>query len=708
MRESTELDCRWIACAIASCSKDTDPAAAKRRPAVLVRRSLPIVSPQGKSGDGRLERGSVDFGGNSDDISGTLRLHGRQFSFAVGDAPQPPLAVTIAFALWAVVWSFPWHLNLPPLTQRDAGFTPYAHRFFAEGRPWGTDTLHTSGIWGFLRFPFYDADTFSLFVLCHLLLAVLIGWYFAVSGARLPRWRTVYWGVAAALLPMLGMSDDARWYVPVFALLEWRNRAQDARDPLAVGLALAVALGLHTKGNFLIAAILLVSSLLVCDLMERRRPRTVAFIVCFALVLLLLGGGDLPGFGRHLLHVFESTSAYSTVFSLSYSPVMPALFLIAVMLASAARALAVEHRWQWPLASVYALLLFFLYKGAFVREDAVHVSRTVTAFVLIVATGAVARLSSGEGTQDARRRRTVLGLEGAALLLSLSPLIHGDVRGRLEHDVSTHLAALPSFLTSSSEEKARANEANFVRIRRADPLRAVDGSIAAVGTYQVPMLAHGLRPETIPIIAHYEVWTPRAAAQIDAYFSSAQAPKFVLRTSSYASAANELTLAQHYEPVSSGKHHVLLERRTEPLALTWHTVLEREVAWGESLAIPEEYRRSLLIAEVEVDPNLLGRVVGLLHHPAHVEMILTKTDGTESRIRINPALARDGIVVAGYEGSWYGLNRVFHRPRHPLLTQVESRVDAVTFRARTVGRDASALFGPAIRVRIRAATLHPR
>jgi len=610
--------------------------------------------------------------------------------------------------VWAFAWSFPWRLRPPAPELQDWAYTPYAHRFFAEGRPWGTDTLHTSGVWGFLRFPHYDADTFSMFALCHLFLASLIGWYFATTGAQLARHRWMYWGTAFALIPLLGMSDDARWYVPIFALLAWRSRGLSTRAhvPLVAGLALATALALHAKGNFLIATVLLMVGLLVCDFLQRRTPWPVVLVTFFAIVLLFVGGGDLLGFGRHVLHVFESVSAYSVVFSSGHALLMPALFLLAVVFASVARCLAVEQRWQWPLAVVYALLLFFLYKGAVVRQDPIHVARALTAFVLFVATEAVARLGAQESGAPAWRLRAGLGLDVLALCFVLLPLSEKDVRDRLKNDACSQVLELIASLTAPGEARELANEAGLAEVRRAVPLPEVDGSIAVVGTYQVPLLAHGLKPETIPVIAHYEVWSPRSAAMIDQYFESPLAPEFVLRTSNYESVSNELTLARHYDRFSAGKHHVMLKRRKDPLSVSWNTVIECDVGWDEPIAIPPEHRDSLLIAEVELESNALGRLVGFLLHPAHIQMVLSKPKKRSSRVRINPVLAREGVVVAGGGRSWDATAAALHGTRHGLLSEVESRVKAITFRGRIAGRDAAALFKPRIHVTIRAATFH--
>ena len=95
-------------------------------------------------------------------------------------------AIYTAMMGWGILWSFPWRFGLPFAAPMDAGYTLLAHTFFAQGRPWGTHTLHTSGVWGFLRFPFFDPGTFSLYVLVHIALGALIGWFFADRSLHLP------------------------------------------------------------------------------------------------------------------------------------------------------------------------------------------------------------------------------------------------------------------------------------------------------------------------------------------------------------------------------------------------------------------------------------------------------------------------------------------------------------------------------------------
>jgi len=107
-------------------------------------------------------------------------------------------AIYLAMMGWAILWSFPWKFQKTGILSTDVSFTPLAHTFFAQGRHWGADTLHTSGVWGFLRFPIFDPGMFSLFVFAHIALGALIGWFFAERSLYLPRHRWVLLLASAA------------------------------------------------------------------------------------------------------------------------------------------------------------------------------------------------------------------------------------------------------------------------------------------------------------------------------------------------------------------------------------------------------------------------------------------------------------------------------------------------------------------------------
>jgi len=638
-------------------------------------------------------------------------------------------AIYLAMMGWAVLWSVPWHLNPAAGLPTDLSFTPLAHVFFAQGRPWGASTLHTSGVWGFLRFSWYDPRTFPLFVFAHVALGAIIGWFFADRSLHLPRHRWVLLLTSAVLLPLLSTSDDARWYIPIFALLVMRtqDRSPGERSALVWALALAAALSVHAKGNLYIATAVVAAALLASDLYQRRKPWTVLLIVAFAVGLLYAGGGNLAGFGRYTIHVIESMRAYPEAFSQSNDAWAPALFLLAVACVSVARWLQTEHRWQWPLAIAFAVLLFLLYKGAYVRHDVVHVIRSLTTAVLVVGTETVAAICCWPSSTLPRGRAvSATGLAITALALFLAPLSDAFVREVLTRNMLAQPVEAVRLIKEGSKARHWRHERQMARIRRAAPLGDIDGSIATIGTYQTPLLAHHLHAETIPIIAHYEVWSPRTVAAMNRYLESDEAPRFLVRSANYASASNEITVARLYRTVFTAFYYTLLERRAEPLVASSRTLFDGTVRWGEPIDIPPEYWSSLLVADVRFQHSMAGRLVGFLHHPPHAQMVLERTDGGEAFVRMNSWISGHGVVVSAdtppptygvylhrrgvsvgtmpktiQEGYWGGSAQALHLARHRILTEVQSKVRRITFRARTLRGDASALFEPELHVRIR-------
>lgn len=644
------------------------------------------------------------------------------------------VAIYLAMIAWAILWSFPWRFSTPGGWPTDLSFTPLAHVFFAEGRPWGSHSLHTSGIWGFLRFPLYHPETFALFVGANVALGALIGWFFADRSFHLPRRQWALLLASVALLPMLAASDDARWYMPIFGLLVLRteDRSRGAPSMLVWALALGAALAFHTKGNLFIATSVVMCAMLAADLLQRRIPWTVLIFIASAVGLAYAGGADLNGFGRYTIHVLESTRAYPEAFSQSFSIWAPALFLLGVICAGIARCLQVEHRWQWPLALAYSLVLFLLYKGAFVREDAVHITRSLTAVLLVVGTETVAAICAEPSSAlPPWRTTTSAGLAIVSLWLFLSPLSDEHVRGILADEVAGRPVLAAGFVKISLEGHQSRLDRKLATIRESAPYLGVGGSVATIGTFQTLVWAHGLRSETLPVVAHYEVWSPRSAAAMDEYLQSDAAPRFLVRTASFASALNELSIARFYqETATRGFNYTLLERRTEPLLVSSRTLFEGAVGWDEPIEIPAEHWDSLLVVEVDFRQNLAGRLVSFLHHPPHAQMVLERTDGTEARVRLNSMLAQQGVVAAAdvphdeygghlqrrgvpgaktiQDGDWGGGADALHLARHAILSEISSNVRRITFSAETVGLEASALFDPELHVRIRVVSLSER
>jgi hypothetical protein len=119
-------------------------------------------------------------------------------------------AILLAGALWAIWLMVPWEPRIFGHEPRDSAYVIFSHIAFANGEPWGTVALHTSGPLGFLRFPFFYAPTYVWLLIGNAAIAAtaaLLLDYLATS--RLRSWARLPF-VAGAIW-VLALSDDGVW-----------------------------------------------------------------------------------------------------------------------------------------------------------------------------------------------------------------------------------------------------------------------------------------------------------------------------------------------------------------------------------------------------------------------------------------------------------------------------------------------------------------
>ncbi|MGH2368963.1 MAG: hypothetical protein ACRDI2_12255, partial [Chloroflexota bacterium] len=123
-------------------------------------------------------------------------------------------ALDITIRLCAILWSVwlmvPWDPTVFAQGPLDDSYTIFSHIAFAEGRPWGTDALHTSGPLGFLRFPFFFPPTYPLLLLGAAALGTTLALLLDAAARRsLPTGLRVAFVVAVTWI--LSFNDDAGW-----------------------------------------------------------------------------------------------------------------------------------------------------------------------------------------------------------------------------------------------------------------------------------------------------------------------------------------------------------------------------------------------------------------------------------------------------------------------------------------------------------------
>lgn len=136
-----------------------------------------------------------------------------------GASPRRSRLLDVTLSLCGVLWSVwllvPWVPRAFARGPRDGAYVIFSHIAFAEGEPWGSSALHTSGPLGFLLFPFFHRPTYVLLVLGNAAVAAAVALLlYHLAGLGMATWARLPFVAGATWA--FSLSDDAVW---LFALL---------------------------------------------------------------------------------------------------------------------------------------------------------------------------------------------------------------------------------------------------------------------------------------------------------------------------------------------------------------------------------------------------------------------------------------------------------------------------------------------------------
>jgi hypothetical protein len=296
-----------------------------------------------------------------------------------------------------------------------------------------------------------------------------------------------------------------------------------------------------------------------------------------------------------------------------------------------------------------AAYLFIMFKEGFVRHD-VH--------ALIGWSGlAVAAVVYPLSFRGARTVSSVLcsGVAVASILIvysgSLSVLL--TVRGRIERQFT--LAS--SFISDRQQQIARwqrAKEEAWARVRAAQELPRIDGSVDVIPSIQSSLLAYGLDYRPRYSFQEYQTFTARL---IEANRRSLieRGPNFLLfqpeAIDARFPAMAEGPLWPHilaaYEPVSDDGKLLLLRRRASPLEHVVGREASQTISFGRAIAVPNGPQ----FLRAKIKKTLLGRLVDVLFRPPIIQMRVGFADGTLRDYRIVLAIAEAGFLISPWVAS---------------------------------------------------------
>jgi len=189
----------------------------------------------------------------------------------------------------------------------------------------------------------------------------------------------------------------------------------------------------------------------------------------------------------------------------------------------------------------------------------------------------------------------------------------------------------------------------WARLREAQDIPHVDGSVDVIPSIQSSLLAYGLDYRPRYSFAGDATYTRRL---IEANRQSLieHGPDFLLFAPSpiddwfpaFAEGALWPDILRDYAPVSDDGKLLLLRRRPGPLANLLGPEVSRTISFGRAVAVPEGPQ----FLRVKIRKTLLGRLSAVLFHPPATWMVVGFDGGTVRGFRFVPAMAETGFLIS--------------------------------------------------------------
>ena len=602
-------------------------------------------------------------------------------------------------ALWTwgvalqMLWWFPWHLRVIK-TGLDNSFRYAQNELFVREAQFASDVLVQYGPYGFLKNDLYHPDT------VHLLLAVRVVLFvvFAALAARasnrlgLTFMRAGIW--IALLTAVVRFGEPFFLTLGLLAFLVFWLAGNDEERIIWSPVALVLALASLMQFTYALASVGLIGAIVLTVFIQWRSesphgrarlgwaPLVEAFVwpALFGLGVLFLwvaAGQDAGAVATFVDSRLQLTAAYS----MSHSLAGP-IWQVVVFDAAAAVFLAVFSVRETqrsgllavPVILVLGMLLILIHKHAFVRHDAGHAAYgAFGGFCLALVFGPF-MLRRAEGVGQ-RPRRTGPVLASLLLFLASALLITYDA----EHWYGARFFRHLDLVTTAKRMRTAIAEPDVVRfrharatarIRKAEPLPRLDGTVDVYPWEMSLAYAHDLQLESRPTLQSYQAGEPGLAQRNVRHVAWPDGPDHLLfrvetidhRYPSMDDGPSWPTIIAGYGIRSVGRRHLVLDKRSRQRRLVWGETAASDLTFGERLEV-KHGRGRLLWVRIRMERTAAGRAAAAVLRGPVPYVRVELANGTERWHRIVPGMARSGFLLSPLvddtrafsfvlEGSW--------------------------------------------------------
>jgi hypothetical protein len=444
----------------------------------------------------------------------------------------------------------------------------------------------------------------------------------------------------------------------------WRLYAGDTWViPLACSLAASVLL-FFSKVNFGLLMIGLMPCYSLGLLLCRRDWRRGAWLAAGFALLVLLGSVwwkvDLSGYLRASYELISGYNEAMFILLSRRSLDFLAAALFSLLLIAAAVASLRTTAWKdWmmacPLVMLTACLLF---KNGFVRADVFHIPMFLSSMPLLLAVWSVA-------LQGSRIVQTLLGL---SVLCGVGQLevLYSSV-GRLSWTPLRY--ARGAWVTpwrQNGQQLGAELRAGWPELTLPEKMRSAFGrsSVGVMPLDSSLAILNGLNLRERPVLQSYLAYTPWLDAQNARFFSSSNAPDFILyladpsdaidnRPAAWDESIAKRALIQNYTPClelppnetsAPALENVVVLRRS-PGAWEYEPVSTNSVtiALDQPFDIPASTNCEFLWLDAKRTPS--GKLAAFISQPAELTVAFEYSDGTSHSYRAILPILKTGVLI---------------------------------------------------------------
>ena len=553
-----------------------------------------------------------------------------------------------------------WSPHFMQTESGDPAYTFSYHHIFLTAAQYGIDVLHTGGPWSILYFTHYHPQTFLLSLAGQAVVALVLGLVIADVAVRCLRSTLIRFAFSAAMLALLTVAVDARYFFLGLAAIAYMpDFGRQRVATLHLAIMAVVALSVLVKSSFfIVGGVVLAMTALEEAVRYRKVPLNAFIFVLMVGALHLASGQSAAAFGAYVSAILEVASAYPEFLSElgSYWELAAFAGFVAVL---AAMVLYVEvqrsHAWGILIAGAYGAIVFVAYKQGFMRQDGQHVIRS---FCTIFTFGAVyallhrqilARLFAGNGAEwppplRFRRGAAAFGMLSVVCLVGYLLIQNPSLYNTKIDRLAAQAMDLWHLVSSGRETFDERHAAAKARIRANYPLPEIDGSLAAFSSFQTVAMVHDADYRVLPTTAAQLIWTPKLDAANAAFFSGSHAPDYVIGHRTYTNRRSAVEMLRHYRPAGFLPDMYLLARGARRVAET-EPLGGKTIRWGEKIRVPEP-AGGLVLVKLTYRRTIWGTILNILYQPARAYLVLDSGSGVIARYLIGRSLAAKGLLIS--------------------------------------------------------------